>query len=90
VVVNEGGGRQCLIESVAGSGTVGTDVNPFAVRWPRPAALAQRRRASSPATIHGHAVEVKKLNAKGLGLRAIDRKLKMPVSSVHKALSMAA
>ena len=43
-----------------------------------------------PSTINGRAAEVKKLKAKGLGLRAIGRELKMPVSSVHKALSIAA
>jgi DNA invertase Pin-like site-specific DNA recombinase len=43
-----------------------------------------------PSTINGRAAEVKKLKAKGLSLRAISRELKMPVSSVHKALSMAA
>ena len=52
--------------------------------------MAQRRRASSPATINGRAVEVKKLKDKGLGLRAIGRELKMPPSSEHKPLSMAA
>jgi hypothetical protein len=37
------------------------------------------------------AVEVKKLKAKGLGLRAIARELKMPPpSSVHKALQLTA
>jgi lambda repressor-like predicted transcriptional regulator len=46
--------------------------------------------ASSPATITGRAAEVKRLKAKGFGLRAISRELAMPVSSVHKALSMAA
>ncbi len=43
-----------------------------------------------PQTINGRAAEVRKLKAKGLGLRAIGRELGMPVSSVHKALSMAA
>jgi DNA invertase Pin-like site-specific DNA recombinase len=43
-----------------------------------------------PQAINGRAAEVKKLKANGLGLRAIGRELKMPVSSVHKALSMAA
>jgi DNA invertase Pin-like site-specific DNA recombinase len=43
-----------------------------------------------PATINGRAAQVQKLKAKGLGLRAIARQLKMPPSSVHKALSMAA
>jgi len=45
---------------------------------------------SRPATINGRAVEIKKLKAKGLGLRAIARQLKMAPSSVHRALSMAA
>ncbi len=43
-----------------------------------------------PATINGRAAEISKLKAEGLGLRAIARELKMPPSSVHKALSMAA
>ena len=43
-----------------------------------------------PSTINGRAAEIRKLKAKGLGLRAIARELKMPPSSVHKALSMAA
>ncbi|HEV7927527.1 MAG TPA: recombinase family protein [Verrucomicrobiae bacterium] len=43
-----------------------------------------------PSTINGRAAEVKKLKANGLGLRAIGRELKMPVSSVHKALQLAA
>ena len=47
-------------------------------------------RFGRPATINGRAAEVKRLKAKGLGLRAIGRELQMPVSSVHKALSMAA
>jgi len=47
-------------------------------------------RFGRPSTINGRVAEVKKLKAKGLGLRAIGRELKMPVSSVHKALSMAA
>jgi DNA invertase Pin-like site-specific DNA recombinase len=36
-----------------------------------------------PQTINGRAAEVQKLKARGLGLRAIGRELKMPVSSVH-------
>jgi DNA invertase Pin-like site-specific DNA recombinase len=47
-------------------------------------------RFGRPSTINGRAAEVKRLKAKGLGLRAIGRELQMPVSSVHKALSMAA
>ena len=43
-----------------------------------------------PATISGRAVEIRKLKKKGLGLRAIARELKMPPSSVHKALQLAA
>lgn len=43
-----------------------------------------------PATINGRVAQVQKLKAKGLGLRAIARKLKMPPSSVHKALQLAA
>jgi len=43
-----------------------------------------------PSTINGRAVEIRKLKAKGLGLRAIARQLKMPPSSVHKALQLAA
>jgi DNA invertase Pin-like site-specific DNA recombinase len=54
------------------------------------AAKARGVRFGRPATINGRAAEVKKLKARGLGLRAIGRELKMPVSSVHKALSMAA
>ena len=55
-----------------------------------PAMLAERRRASSPATINGRAIEVKKLKAQGLGLRAIGRELKMLPASVYKALSLSA
>jgi DNA invertase Pin-like site-specific DNA recombinase len=43
-----------------------------------------------PSTITGRTGEIKKLKAKGLGLRAIARELKMPPSSVHKALSSTA
>lgn len=43
-----------------------------------------------PSAINGRAVKIGKLKAKGLGLRAIARQLKMPPSSVHEALSMAA
>jgi len=41
-----------------------------------------------PSTINGRACEIRKLKARGLGLRAIARELKMPPSSVHKALRM--
>ena len=54
------------------------------------AAKVRGVRFGRPATINGRAAEVRKLKAKGLGLRAIARELKMPPSSVHKALSMAA
>jgi DNA invertase Pin-like site-specific DNA recombinase len=54
------------------------------------AAKARGVRFGRPSTINGRAAEVKTLKAQGLGLRAIGRELKMPVSSVHKALSMAA
>jgi len=54
------------------------------------AAKTRGVRFGRPSTINGRAAEVRKLKAKGLGLRAIGRELRMPVSSVHKALSMAA
>ena len=43
-----------------------------------------------PATLNGRVVEVSKLKAQGLGVRAIARHLKMPPSSVYKALQLAA
>jgi len=43
-----------------------------------------------PATLNGRVVEVSKLKAQGLGVRAIARHLKMPPSSVYKTLQMAA
>ena len=43
-----------------------------------------------PATLNGRAAEVNKLKAQGLGVRAIARELKMPPSSVYKALQLAA
>jgi DNA-binding IclR family transcriptional regulator len=46
--------------------------------------------ASSPAIINGRTADVMRLKAKGLGLRDIARELKMPPSSVHKALRLAA
>ena len=54
------------------------------------AAKTRGVRFGRPSTINGRAAEVKKLRANGLGLRAISRELKMPVSSVHKALQLAA
>jgi DNA invertase Pin-like site-specific DNA recombinase len=50
------------------------------------AAKARGVRLGRPATISKHATEIRKLQATGLGLRAIGRVLKMPPSSVHKAL----
>ena len=43
-----------------------------------------------PATLNGRVVEVSKLKAQSLGVRAIARHLKMPPSSVYKALQLAA
>jgi len=54
------------------------------------AAKARGVRLGRPSTIDGRAAEIKKLKRKGFGIRAIARLLKMPPSSVHKALSMAA
>ncbi len=54
------------------------------------AAKARGVQLGRPATINGRAVEIRKLKAKGLGLRAIARALRMPPSSVHKALQLAA
>ena len=54
------------------------------------AAKARGVRLGRPSTINGRAVEIRKLKARGLGLRAIARELKMPPSSVHKALHLAA
>lgn len=53
------------------------------------AAKTRGVRFGRPSTINGRAAEVKKLKSKGLGLRAIGRELKMPPSSVHKALQLA-
>jgi DNA-binding NarL/FixJ family response regulator len=54
------------------------------------AAKARGVQLGRPATIIGRAAEVMKLKAKGLGLRAIARELRMPPSSVHEALRLAA
>jgi DNA invertase Pin-like site-specific DNA recombinase len=54
------------------------------------AAKARGVQLGRPATINGRAAQVQKLKAKGVGLRAIARQLKMPPSSVHKALQLAA
>ena len=48
------------------------------------------REFGRPATLNGRVVEVSKLKAQGLGVRAIARELKMPPSSVYKALQLAA
>ena len=53
------------------------------------AAKARGVKLGRPATIIEHAVEIRNLKATGLGLRAIARALKMPPSSVHKALQSA-
>ena len=54
------------------------------------AAKARGVQLGRPATINGRAAEIRKLKAKGLGLRAIARELGMPPSSVHRALQLAA
>jgi len=43
-----------------------------------------------PRTLAGRTIEVARLRRSGMGIRAIARKLKMPPSSVHRALSVAA
>ena len=53
------------------------------------AAKARGVQLGRPSTINGRTSEIMTLKRKGLGLRAIARELKMPPSSVHKALSMA-
>ncbi len=53
------------------------------------AAKARGERLGRPATIKHRVAEIRKLKATGLGLRAIARALKMPPSSVHKALQSA-
>ena len=54
------------------------------------AAKSRGVRLGRPETINGRAADVLKLKARGLGLRAIARKLGMAPFSVHKALNMAA
>jgi DNA invertase Pin-like site-specific DNA recombinase len=54
------------------------------------AAKARGVQLGRPSTINGRVTEIRKLKAKGFGLRAIARELKMPPSSVHKALQLAA
>jgi DNA invertase Pin-like site-specific DNA recombinase len=53
------------------------------------AAKARGVQLGRPATINCRSAEIRKLKKKGLGLRAIARELKMPPSSVHKALQLA-
>ena len=53
------------------------------------AAKARGVQLGRPGTIKARAAQVSKLKAAGLGLRAIARELKMPPSSVHKALGLA-
>ena len=53
------------------------------------AAKARGVQLGRPATINERAVEISKLKAQGLGIRAIAREVKMPPSSVHKALQLA-
>jgi hypothetical protein len=43
-----------------------------------------------PQTIHSRVDEIGKLKTQGTAVRAIARTLKMPVSSAHKALQLAA
>ena len=54
------------------------------------AAKARGVQLGRPATINGHAAEIRKLKEQGLGLRAIARQLGMPPSSVHQALQLVA
>ena len=41
-----------------------------------------------PATLNQHVAEIRKLKKQGLGVRAIGRQLKLPPSSVCKALKL--
>jgi len=50
------------------------------------AARYRGTRLGRPPKIHARVVDVAQLKAQGLSLRAIGRELKMPASSVHKAL----
>ena len=54
------------------------------------AAKSRGVKSGRPATLNGRVFEVGKLKAQGLGVRAIARELKMPPSSVYKALQLAA
>jgi len=53
------------------------------------AAKARGQKLGRPATLKSRLKEVMALKAKGLGVRAISRALAMPVSSVHKVLTIA-
>ena len=54
------------------------------------AAKARGVKLGRPATLKHRLKEVQALKAKGLGVCGISRKLKMPLSSVHKLLTVAA
>ena len=54
------------------------------------AAKARGVRLGRPCSIHKHVDAVRKLKRCGMGVRAIGRELKLPPSSVCKALKMAA
>lgn len=54
------------------------------------AAKARGVRLGRPASLHHHVDAVRKLKRRGLGVRAIGRELKLPPSSVCKALKMGA
>jgi DNA invertase Pin-like site-specific DNA recombinase len=51
------------------------------------AAKARGVQLGRPATIEKRFIEIEGLRKRGVGLRGIARELKMPVSSVHKALA---
>ncbi len=53
------------------------------------AARERRVRLGRPAKLANRTDEIAKLRKSGMGVRAIARHLKMPPSSVHKALGMA-
>jgi DNA invertase Pin-like site-specific DNA recombinase len=52
------------------------------------AAKARGVRLGRPATLNQHVAEIRKLKKQGLGVRAIGRQLKLPPSSVCKALKL--
>jgi hypothetical protein len=63
---------------------------PAALTLKQLALLSVDSLASRSTTVNGRAAEIEKLEAKGFGLCAIARQLKMPPSSFHKALRVAA